>query len=49
MKPINHLSIFNALEYIMVMKATLLAWWKINPTLQPQTKSTHSDGCEGKR
>lgn len=32
------MSIFNALECIMVMEATLLAWWKMNPTLQPQTK-----------
>lgn len=38
MKPENHLSIFSALEYIMVIKATLLAWWKMNPTLLPQTK-----------
>lgn len=22
----------------MVLKATLPAWWKMNPTLQPQTK-----------
>lgn len=37
-KPINHLSVFSAFEYIMVLKATLLAWWKMNPTLQRQTK-----------